>query len=58
MGMLPWKERYYGALLEQLAMGEAMRGVNQAQRARSSSKELAAATTGLASIMVSRVVLC
>lgn len=42
MGLLPWKDRFYNALLEQLAMGEAVKGVKQAERARSSKLTSAA----------------
>lgn len=53
MGLLPWKDRFYNALLEQLAMGEAVKGVNQAERARSSKLTSAAlGSTGSGPLMV------
>jgi hypothetical protein len=43
MGFLPWRDRYYSMLLDQLAMGEAVKGVKAAQRERTAKAAAAAA---------------
>lgn len=43
MGFLPaWKDRYYSMLLDQLAMGEAVKGVKAAERERTAKAAAAA----------------
>lgn len=57
MGFLPWRDRYYSMLLDQLAMGEAVKGVKAAERERTAKAAAAghqAAAAGLpGSLMVS-----
>lgn len=57
MGFLPWKDRYYSMLLDQLAMGEAVKGVKAAEREQTAKAAAAgqqAAAAGLpGSLMVS-----
>lgn len=53
MGFLPWKGRYYNMMLEQLAMGEAVRGVKAAERERRAKAAAGQATSGFSSLMVS-----
>lgn len=57
MGFLPWKDRYYNMLLEQLAMGEAVKGVKAAERERKSKAAAGQAAVGAGSLMVSLVLL-
>jgi hypothetical protein len=52
MGFLPWKDRYYNMLLEQLAMGEAVKGVKAAERERKSKAAAGQAAAGAGGLMV------
>lgn len=45
LGFLPWKGRFYNMLLEQLAMGEAVRGIKATERERRSRAAAALAPT-------------
>lgn len=50
MGFLPWKDRYHNMLLEQLAIGEAVKGVKAAERARMCRLAAAAAAVAVAGV--------
>jgi hypothetical protein len=52
MGFLPWKDRYYNMLLEQLAMGEAVKGVKAAERERKSKAAAGKGAAGAGGLMV------
>jgi hypothetical protein len=58
MGFLPWKDSYHNMLLEQLAIGEAVKGVKAAERARTCRAAGVSAGAGPGSLMVSDVQEC